>query len=86
MCECDWGECGLSVMGNRGWQGLRGQTLDVDRRSIESLWVLEQRMDLMRNIEPFGPGTQGEGVRQAPVHCDSSASFLYHSGPKIYSQ
>lgn len=34
----------------------------------------------MRSIEASGPGTQGQGVRQAPVHCDSS--FLDHPGLK----
>lgn len=37
-------------------------------------------MDLIRNIEPSGPGTRGQGVRLAPVHCDSC--LLGHAGLK----
>lgn len=39
-------------------------------------------MDLISSIEPSGPGTQGQGGRQAPVHCVSSASLLDHPGLK----
>lgn len=36
----------------------------------------------MRSIEPSGPGAQGQGVRQAPVHCESSA-LLDHPDLKV---
>lgn len=36
----------------------------------------------MRSIEPSGPGTQGQGIRQASVHCNSLVSLLDHLGLK----
>lgn len=36
----------------------------------------------LKNVGPSGPGTQGQRVRQAPVHCNSSVSLLDHLGLK----